>query len=98
MEMLLTKQLFLGLTCKCVGFVECLRNLLTVCGWLVGDSLSGLVVTIPGYRSRGPVFDSRLCQIFNEISNLERGPLSLARIIEELLERKSNSSGLENGE
>jgi hypothetical protein len=27
---------------------------------------------------------------------LERGPLSLVRIIEELLERKSSGSGLEN--
>jgi hypothetical protein len=28
--------------------------------------------------------------------DLERGPLSLARTIEELLERKSSGSGLEN--
>jgi hypothetical protein len=28
---------------------------------------------------------------------LERGPLSLVRIIEELLELKSSGSGLENG-
>jgi hypothetical protein len=28
------------------------------------DSLCGLVVTVPGYRSRGPGFDFRRCQIF----------------------------------
>jgi hypothetical protein len=33
---------------------------------------------------------------FWEVVGLERGPLSLASTIEELLERKSNSSGIEN--
>jgi hypothetical protein len=28
------------------------------------DRLCGLVVRVPGYRSRGPVFDSRRYQIF----------------------------------
>jgi hypothetical protein len=28
------------------------------------DHLSALVVRVPGYRSRGPEFDSRRCQIF----------------------------------
>jgi hypothetical protein len=28
------------------------------------DSLCGLVVRVPGYRSRGPGFDSRHYQIF----------------------------------
>jgi hypothetical protein len=46
------------------------------------------VVRVPGYRSRGPGFDSRRYQIFWEIVGLERGPLSLVRIIKELLERK----------
>jgi hypothetical protein len=54
------------------------------------------VVRVPGYRSRGPGFDSPCYQIFWEIVGLERGPLSLVRIIEELLEWKSSSSGLEN--
>jgi hypothetical protein len=45
------------------------------------DHLCGLVV-------RGPGFDFRRYQIFWEIVGLERGPLSFARIIEELLERK----------
>jgi hypothetical protein len=44
-------------------------------------SLCGLVVRVPGYRSRGLGFDSRL---------------SFVRIIEELPEWKSSRSGLEN--
>jgi hypothetical protein len=60
------------------------------------DRLCGLVVRVPGYRSRDPVFDSRRYQIFWEVVGLERGPLSLVRIIEELLEWKSSGSGQEN--
>jgi hypothetical protein len=60
------------------------------------DRLCGLVVRVPGYRSRDPGFDSRPYQIFWEVGGLERGPLSLVRTIEELLEWKSNSSSLEN--
>jgi hypothetical protein len=47
-------------------------------------------------ESRGPGVDSRRYQIFREVVGLERGPLSLVRITEELLERKSSSSGEEN--
>jgi hypothetical protein len=47
------------------------------------------VARVPGYRSRGPGFDSRLYKIFWEAVGLERGPLSLVRIIEELFERKA---------
>jgi hypothetical protein len=50
--------------------------------------LCGLVVRVPDYRSRGAGFDSQRYQIFWEVVGLERGPLSLVRIIEELLERK----------
>jgi hypothetical protein len=46
----------------------------------------GLVVRVSGYRSWGPGFDSRGYQIFWEVVGLERGPLSLVRITEELLE------------
>jgi hypothetical protein len=46
-------------------------------------------------RSR---FDSRRYQIFWEAVGLERGPLSLVSIIEELLARNSSCSGLENRE
>jgi hypothetical protein len=60
------------------------------------DRLCGLVVRVPGYRSRGPWFDSRRYQIFWEVVGLERGPLSHVRIIEELLEWKSSGFGLEN--
>jgi hypothetical protein len=60
------------------------------------DRLCGLVVRVSGYRSRGPGFDSRPYHIFWEVGGLERGPLSLVRTIEELLEWKSRGSGLEN--
>jgi hypothetical protein len=50
------------------------------------NRLCGLVVRVPGYRSRGPGCYSRRYQIFCEILGLERGPLSLVKIIEELLE------------
>jgi hypothetical protein len=48
----------------------------------------GLVVRVPGYRSRGPGFYSGHYQIFLEVMDLERDPLSLVRITEELLQRK----------
>jgi hypothetical protein len=43
-------------------------------------------------------FDSRCYQIFREVVGLERGTLSLVSTIEELLERKSSGSCLENRE
>jgi hypothetical protein len=42
----------------------------------------------PGFRPRGLGFYSWRCQIFRAAVGLERGPLSLVRINEELLERK----------
>jgi hypothetical protein len=48
--------------------------------------LCGLVVRVSGYRYRGPGFDYRRYQIFWVVLGLERGPLSLVRSIEELLE------------
>jgi hypothetical protein len=60
------------------------------------DRLCGLVVRVPGYRSRGPRFDFRRYKIFWEIVGLERGPLSLVRIIEELLEWINSGFGQEN--
>jgi hypothetical protein len=65
------------------------------CEHAVCDRLCSLVVRVPGYRSRGLRFDSRLYQIFWEVVGLERSPLSLVNTIEELLERNSGS-GLEN--
>jgi hypothetical protein len=43
-------------------------------------------------------FYSRSYQIFWEVVGLERGPLNLVSTTEELLERKSSDSGLENRE
>jgi hypothetical protein len=48
-----------------------------------------------GQSSRGPGFDSRGYQIFWGVMGLERGPLSLVSITEELLERKRSGCGLE---
>jgi hypothetical protein len=60
------------------------------------DLLCGLVVRLPGCRYRGPGFDSWRYQIFWVTMSLERGPLILARINEELLEGKISGCGLEN--
>jgi hypothetical protein len=62
------------------------------------DRLCGIVVRVPGYRSRDPGFEFRRYQIFWEVVGLERGPLSLLKIPEELFEWKSSGSGLENRE
>jgi hypothetical protein len=62
------------------------------------DRLSGLVVRVPRYRSRGSGFDSRRYYIFWEVVGLERGPLSLVTTTEELLGRNVSGSGLENRE
>jgi hypothetical protein len=56
------------------------------------DCLCGLVVRVPGYRSRGPGLDSRSYQILWEVVGLEGDSLSLVSITEELLERKSSDS------
>jgi hypothetical protein len=61
----------------------------------VQDCLCGLVVRVPGYRSRGPEFDSWRYHIFWEVVVLEHGPLKLVSTIEELHERNRSSSGLE---
>ena len=50
------------------------------------DRLCGLVVRVSGYRYGGLGFDSRIYQIFWVVVGLERGPLSLVRSIDELLE------------
>jgi hypothetical protein len=54
-----------------------------VCVW--DYHLCVIVARVPGYRSTGPGFDSRLYQILWEVVGLERGPLSLVSTIEELL-------------
>jgi hypothetical protein len=60
------------------------------------DRLCGLVVRVPGYRSRGPGLDTRRYELLSEVVGLERGPLSFMRTTEELLEWKSSVFGLEN--
>jgi len=50
------------------------------------DRLCGLVVRVSGYTYRGPGFDPRRYQIFRVVVGLERGPLSLVSLVEELLE------------
>jgi hypothetical protein len=62
------------------------------------DCLCGLVIRVPGYRFRGPQFNSQHYQIFWEVMGLEQGPLNLVSTIGELLERKSSGSHLENWE
>jgi hypothetical protein len=52
------------------------------------------VVRVLDYRSRGPGFDSGHYQIFYVAVVLERVPLSLLRITEELLGRNSKNCGL----
>jgi hypothetical protein len=52
------------------------------------DRLCGLVIRVPGYRSRGPRSDFRCYQIFCEVVDLEGNPLSLVRITEELSDSK----------
>jgi hypothetical protein len=69
-----------------------------LCLYVHKDRICGLVVRVPGYRSRGPGFDSRLYQIFRELVGLERDPLNLVSTIEKLLGRKSGYSGLEKRE
>jgi hypothetical protein len=59
------------------------------------DRICGLVIRVPGYRSRSPGFDSRCYQILWDVVGMKRGPLSLVSTIEELLGRNSSSSGLE---
>jgi hypothetical protein len=59
------------------------------------DRLCGIVVRVPGYRSRGPGFDSGALQEGNKVVGLEWGPLSLVNTTEELLGRNTSGSGLE---
>ena len=67
------------------GLAAVTYKLLDAVMWQL-DRLCGLVVRVSGYRYRGLWFDSRRYQIFWVVVGLERGPLSLVRSIEELLE------------
>jgi hypothetical protein len=63
--------------------------------YVVYYHLCGLVVRVPGYSSRCPMFDSRRYLISCMLVGLERGLLSFVKLNEELLERKSSDSGPE---
>jgi hypothetical protein len=54
---------------------------------MLKDRLCGLVVKVPGYRSSGPGSIPGATKFFWEVVGLERDPLSLGRIIEELLKK-----------
>jgi hypothetical protein len=62
---------------------------------LMQDLLCGLVIRVPGHRSRGPGFGSLRYQIFREVACVERGPFSLVSTIEKLLGRNGSVSSLE---
>jgi hypothetical protein len=72
---------------------QCSSLLSFTCVYFSAVCSCDLVFRVPGYRSRDPGFDSWRYQIFWEIVGLERGPFSLVRITEELLERKNSGSG-----
>jgi hypothetical protein len=57
------------------------------------DHLCGVGSWLQIQRS---AIDSRCYQIFREVVGMERGPLSLVSITEELFERNSSGCGLEN--
>jgi hypothetical protein len=57
-----------------------------------------MFVSVPGYRSGDPRFDSRALKEEKKVVGLERGPLSLVSTTEELLGRNSSGSGLESRE
>jgi hypothetical protein len=86
--------------------IDCLRIMILTCDLSntkhltatfglvsLGDHICFLVVRVPSYRSRGPGFDFWRYHIFWEVVAPERGPVSLVRITEELLEWKSSGSG-----
>jgi hypothetical protein len=57
----------------------------------MNDRLCGLVVGSSWLQIQRSGFDSRRYQIFWEVVGLERGPLSLMRIIEELFQGRGDS-------
>jgi hypothetical protein len=53
--------------------------------------LCGLVVRVPGYRSRGPVSISGTTVFSEKVLGLEWGPLIFVSTIEELLGKKTST-------
>jgi hypothetical protein len=66
--------------------------------FLSADRLCGLVVRVLGYRSGSPGSIPGNYQKNKKVVDLERGPLSLVSTTEELLNRESSGSCLENRE
>jgi hypothetical protein len=55
----------------------------------VHNCLCGLMVRVPGYRSRGPGSIPSATRFFWKVVGLEGGPLSLMSTLEELLGKKT---------
>jgi hypothetical protein len=83
--------------CRNILQPSCILWFISVNSFL-SDRLCGLVVRVPGYRSRGQGSIPVYTRIFERLLGLERGPLSLVSKIEELLGRKRSGSGLESRE
>jgi hypothetical protein len=65
---------------------------------MLRDHLCALVVRVLCYRFRDLGFDSRRYQNFWQVISLERGPLRLMSVNEELLRRNSSAFGLQSRE
>jgi hypothetical protein len=65
---------------------HCRENLKSYSDKVCFDRLCGLVARVPDYRSKCGGFDSWRYQIFIAVVDLERGPLRLVRITDEVLE------------
>ena len=74
------------LTCRCKTLEHFIYEFLIKTLICQDNRLCGLVIRVSGYRYTGLGFDSRRYQIFWVVVGLERGPLSLVRSNEELLE------------
>jgi len=83
-----TWNVSVGSAPPCVCVCLCIYIYIYIYIVVLLDRLCGLVVRVSGYRFRGPGLDPRRYQIFWVVVGLERGPLNLVRLIEELLEWK----------
>jgi hypothetical protein len=81
---------------QCLWGIYCLKVAINISSLACAlDRFWGLVIRVPGYRSKGPGFDSQHYQICWAIVDLKRGSLSLVSTTEELLGRNNSGSGLE---
>jgi hypothetical protein len=79
---------------RCVLCVCVLERLTHFCNSLRSGRLCGVVVRVPGNKSRGLGSIPGAPRSFCEVMSLERGPLSLVSTIEDLLGRKGSGFGL----